>query len=297
MAKKINWAITDKNVTVNWEGKSYIVSKEEPLAGALIKALKENKLDEIPNLISSSLRISNFSKGKFEVKDGNIYINGSQVPGALGKKILKFSNEGLPYQPLVKFAEKLQMNPSFRAVNELFLFLDKNDHPITEDGNFIAYKKVRPDFTDIHTGKFDNSPGVTVEMPRNQVDEDATRTCSNGLHVANWNYAYNLFGSPSDTMLEVEVNPADVVSVPVDYDNAKMRVCKYKVLGAVDKANSEDMSLRIVNKLEDSSEEDKEDVRFCIHCDNLLTSYEVSCGGGVCDSCNETDEYPWNDEV
>ena len=33
--------------------------------------------------------------------------------------------------------------------------------------------------------------------------------------------------------MQVVVDPADVVSVPVDYSHAKMRVCRYEVLKCV----------------------------------------------------------------
>lgn len=249
--KKVNWLITDNNITVNYDGQTYIVSRSDKFSEKLIEAIKSNNLDEIPNLVSAEKRIKSFSKGNFTVQDDKVLINGVEASPVLSRKIINFANEGLPYEPLVKFATKLQNNPSFRAVQELFTFLEKNDHPITESGNFIAYKRVQADFTDIHSGTFDNSVGKTVEMPRNQVNEDSTQTCSNGLHVANWDYAHTKFGSnnrDTDIMLEVEVDPSDVVSIPVDYFNSKMRVCSYTVLGVVDKELSAEVQLRVVDK-------------------------------------------------
>jgi hypothetical protein len=238
-------AITDNNVTVCFSGQTHIVPRTEALADRLIKAIKEGRTDDIPNLITETKRkIVAYGKGDFTIQDGLIMVNGQPVHEVLGRKILKFQSEGLPHKPLVRFAENLQKNPSFRAVNELFTFLEKNDHPITEDGKFIAYKKVRKDYKDIYSGRFDNHPGETPNMPRNQVNEDSSQTCSEGLHVANWDYAYNHYGSRDDIMLEVEVNPADVVSIPIDYNNAKMRVCEYKVLCVVDKEHSSDDRLR-----------------------------------------------------
>ena len=35
-------------------------------------------------------------------------------------------------------------------------------------------------------------------------------------------------------MVICEINPADVVSIPADYNNTKMRVCKYTVIGEVE---------------------------------------------------------------
>src|SRR5271170_2036247 len=171
MSKRVSWIITDQNVTVNYEGETHIVKRADVLADRLIKAVKEGRLQEIPALVSAAKRIEIFSKGAFLVKDGKVEINGIAAPEVLGNKIIRFSDDGLPFQPLLKFAQNLQQNPSFRSVNELFQFLEKNDHPITENGNFIAYKRVKSNFMDIYSGKFDNSVGNLVEVPRNQVDE------------------------------------------------------------------------------------------------------------------------------
>lgn len=303
MGKKVNWLITDQNITVNYEGQTHIVARTDALAPKLIEAVKNNKLDEIPNLVSAAKRVESFGKGNFVVQDGQILVNGVVAPRILSDKIVKFSNEGFPYAPLVKFAENLQKNPSFRAVNELYQFLEKNDHPITENGCFIAYKKVRSDFLDGYTGTIDNSVGKTVEMPRNQVNEDPTQTCSYGLHIANWDYAKNIYSAGSDSiMLEVEVNPADVVAVPIDYDQAKMRVCKYKVLGVVDHEHS-DSPLRVTNTraaccncedcndlAEDDEEYDEDEEECCPHCG------EPDCYEDECLE-DEDEDYPWEDEL
>ena len=304
MAKqRISWLITDENITVNFDGQTHIVARGDVLADRLIKAVKANKLDEIPNLVSTAKRVESFSKGNFVCKDGEILVNGIPAPRVLGDKIVQFANDGLPYEPLVRFAANLQKNPSFRAVNELFSFLEKNDHPITETGCFIAYKKVRADFMDAYTGTMDNSVGKIVEMPRNQVNEDSTQTCSHGLHVANWDHAHNVYSAGEGSiMLEVEVNPADVVAVPVDYNQAKMRVCKYLVLGVVDQEHS-GSPLRITKSTEVScaceccDEEDDEDMdeeECCPHCGEP-NCYDEECLDDE-DEDNE-DEYPWEDEI
>lgn len=311
MSKRIPYMITDHNITVNFDGQTHIVPRTDALADRLIQAIKENKLDEVPHLVSTAKRIETFSNGNFVVRDGLILVNGVEAPAVLGNKIVKFSNEGLPFQPLVKFAERLQQNPSYRAVQELFTFLEKNDHPITENGNFIAYKRVRATFKDIHSNTMDNSPGTVVTMPRNQVNEDTSVTCSYGLHVANWDYAHNHFASSdseTDVMLEVEVDPADVVAIPADYNNAKMRVCKYKVLGVVDSEHSSETLLRVtVHPVNDDTDEDHN--HECTLCGGYCEE-----GYDICDDCAEDaeeesssseedeseeddDSYPWEDEL
>jgi CO dehydrogenase/acetyl-CoA synthase beta subunit len=132
MSKRVNWFITDQNVTVNYDGETHIVKRSDTLATDLIRAIKEGRMDDVPNLVSIAASMQNQSKGNVVVKDGELLVRGVKVPVELAKKIRKFIDEGLPYQPLVKFAENLQANPSYRAVNELFQFLEKNDHPFTE---------------------------------------------------------------------------------------------------------------------------------------------------------------------
>jgi hypothetical protein len=254
-ASNVKFLITDSNITVNFDGETHIVARGDALANKLIAALRSGNHENIPNLVSTGKRIENFSEGNFVVKDGDILVNGIKAPDALGKKIVKFANDGLPYQPLVRFAENLQRNPSQRSVDELFLFLEANDHPIAEDGRVIFYKRVRGDFKDIYTGKFDNSPGSILAMPREEVDPDANKHCSTGFHASAWLYCHSHYASnnPStDIIVEVIVDPADVVSVPSDYGNAKIRVSRYEVLGVIDKQHSKDLGLRKIESKEEN---------------------------------------------
>jgi len=124
-------------------------------------------------------------------------------------------------------------NPSHRAVQELYSFLEAGSMALTEDGYFLTYKKIRENWTDIHTGTFDNSIGATPNMPRNMVDEDSEKTCSNGLHVCSYDYLSHFGWSDNNRVVLCKVNPRDVVAIPKDYNNTKMRVCEYKVLQEV----------------------------------------------------------------
>ena len=121
-------------------------------------------------------------------------------------------------------------NPSKRAVTELYGFLEKNSLPITPDGHFLAYKKVRKDFLDIHSGTMSNAVGTVVEMERNMVDDDQNRTCSTGLHFCSQEYLAH-FGDGTSRTVILKINPADVVSIPNDYNNSKGRACRYEVIG------------------------------------------------------------------
>ena len=94
----------------------------------------------------------------------------------------------------------------------------------------MAYKAVRSDFKDIHSGTFDNSVGQTVSMPRNAVDDDKNRTCSAGLHFCSFEYLPH-FAHANGHVVLVKINPRDVVAIPADYNDTKGRTCRYEVTG------------------------------------------------------------------
>ena len=150
--------------------------------------------------------------------------------GAIVNRMVQMLQEEFPIEPLVLFMENMMQNPSYRAVNELYGFLEKNNLPITPDGHFLAYKKVREDYKDVYSGKFDNSVGQVVEMERNQVNDDKNQTCSAGLHFCSQGYLGHFGG---ERVMILKINPRDVVSIPTDYDNSKGRACRYEVIGEV----------------------------------------------------------------
>ena len=130
---------------------------------------------------------------------------------------------------MVKMKKKLRKQPSYLIAKRLYDFIKCSSLEINEKGNILAYKVIRDDYTDCHTGKMDNSVGKKVTMPRNKVDDDDERTCSSGLHVCSAGYIKH-FGGHTTRLVQVEVKPKDFVSIPVDYNDSKARVCEYKVI-------------------------------------------------------------------
>lgn len=232
----IGLTITNKNITIVFsDGIPKSVSSSDSVKfNEVLKAIKEERFSELDKLIDIKKSIKVSGDGRIKIDDDGASIDGQALPEALSTKLIEFFNNNIPTDYLLAFWDNLKKNPSYRSVNQLYSFLEKNNHPFTQDGFFMAYKKVRPNFKDIHSGKFDNSVGKIVEVPRNQVDENPEVTCSYGLHVANFDYACNHFGSSSDVLVLVKVNPADVVAIPTDYNESKMRVCKYEVVSVVE---------------------------------------------------------------
>jgi hypothetical protein len=119
-------------------------------------------------------------------------------------------------------------NPSKRATEELYDFLMHKNLPITDDGCFLAYKRVNADWTDLYSNAIDNSIGQIVKMSRRKVDDNREMGCSDGLHVGALEYVEG-YGSGGHVLV-VKVNPEHVVSVPSDHDCTKVRCCEYEVL-------------------------------------------------------------------
>jgi len=197
---------------------------------------------------------------------------------ALTKRMVAMIQEDFPVDPLVAFMENLMENPSKRAVNELYGFLEKNTLPITSDGCFLAYKKVRQDYLDCHSGTVLNKPaaymtdedtaaleeaagknsevtvevvdGVTVvSMERNLVDDDQNRTCSTGLHFCSKDYL-NHFGG--ERIVILKINPRDVVSIPNDYNDSKGRCARYEIVDEIDKDKADEAFAKSVQEAADA---------------------------------------------
>jgi hypothetical protein len=240
--------LTDNSLTIIRDGRPATLHRgeagEEVWADA-IQAIRDGNYEAILRYLDRGQQVHQYFEGQgIEVRNGVLYYGDQPLDNYPARKAVQFWREGLPHEALINFLGRLVNNPSFRAVQDLYSFLEHNRMPLTTDGCFLAYKKVRrvevgshpftgsPEFElrDIHSGRFRNDIGDTVSMPRNQVDEDPYQTCSRGLHVCGYDYLPAFGSGRWDTAVAVKVDPEHVVAVPVDYNNAKMRVAEYTVV-------------------------------------------------------------------
>ena len=233
------YILTDNSLTIVVDGKALTMESSNPSFIEAKRLLSEEKYDELPDLFDTPKAVERFAEGNIKVSDGEVSYKGEVIHNHVVGRILDFMREGLPYKPLTRFVEKLMENPSRRAVNELYAFLEHKSMPLTPDGNFLAYKGVRDDFSDWHSGKFGNKVGDVNEMPRNRVCDNASSGCSDGFHAGSLDYARQ-YGNGGHLMV-VEIDPSDVVSVPHDCDCQKLRTCKYKVVSLFEKKLEEPM--------------------------------------------------------
>jgi hypothetical protein len=170
-------------------------------------------------------------KGTVVVDRGVVRYNGDIVDNSLTTRIVRIAVSGKPIDPWIKFMENLYANPNHTTRAELYDWLAGCSLPLTTDGHFIAYKRVRENYTDVYSGTFDHSIGEKVAMAnRAKVDPVRTNTCSTGLHFCSPGYLPHFSGA---RCLILKINPADVVSIPVDYQYTKGRAWRYEVVGEI----------------------------------------------------------------
>jgi hypothetical protein len=232
---------TNGSVTLYLSGECMTVATDHPNYNKIIEALKSGEYFKIENLVNVAKAVIKYASGQISIENGQIFYGGFAVHNTLTDRIIKMMGEGFKFDHMVKFLENLMQNPSNRAVNETYTFLENYGLPITDDGCFLAYKAVRNDYKDIYSGRYDNNVGAAPSMPRNMVDETYDRDCSTGLHVGALDYVvqYGHFvkgqvvPTGGNRLMLVKVNPKDVVSVP-KYDNhPKMRVSQYLVVSEI----------------------------------------------------------------
>ncbi len=221
------YLIQGNNITVVIGSTPHTISKTHITYNKVLEAIKAGNWERVKEIIDPKKVVLNYGEGNVSIQGEKLFWKNEEFNGALATRMINMLQDGFPIEPMVKFMENLMQNPSHRSVQELYGFLEKNDPPITPDGHFIAYKKVRDNYFDVHSGKFDNSVGKIVEMERNKVDDKAENTCSAGLHFCSKGYLNHFGGS---RIMIVKINPRDVVSIPTDYDFSKGRACRYEVI-------------------------------------------------------------------
>jgi hypothetical protein len=226
----LSWIMSSNSIAIVLDNEIYNVESSWLTYSQIIDELKQATPDEnkLKELLSIQNALEPYSSEIVVDKNHNVILyRDKPLHNTLVTKILEMLKEGFNVKPMIRFLENLMNNPSMSSINELYTFLEHKGLPITEDGCFIAYKGVTNDLTDCHTRSVDNSPGAKPKrMERNEVDDNRNSQCSHGYHVGSFEYA-STFGP---RMVLVKVNPADVVSVPLDCNCQKVRVCYYEVI-------------------------------------------------------------------
>lgn len=265
-------AVTDEgsNITVFVEGQKPLVAHSDHPSFEKIRdgvlANDESVLGLFDLAATAGAKFERLSE-RVTTAAGRLFFDGEEVDNALATQVVRFIKEDVEdWKPLVAFFENVEQNPNQHSREQLYTWLVKEDFTITQDGLIVGYKGVSKnaagEFVSVHSGtatvngvvhngQIPNPKDAIVEMPRSEVQHDPARGCHTGLHVGTHEYAKGY--SYNGALLEVHVNPRDVVSVPTDCDWAKVRVCRYTVVDTIEAKRAEAVVL-------DDEENDEEDV-------------------------------------
>lgn len=228
--------ITNKTISLVKDGDPRTADKTHRHYEDIKKFVDKKNYAAAYDLINDKGGVKTFAGGLVEVFEGNTIYNGVQLKGEIGKKIVAMVAEGRDNaaEAFANFLVRVFKNPDDNMVDRLFAFCSYNDIKITQDGFVETYKVVQSNYKDCHTGTMDNSPGKTVMMKRDLVNNNPDQTCSYGLHVCSIGYLNHFGNAGSDGRIVLcKVDPADFVAVPRDYNNRKARVCQYDVIADV----------------------------------------------------------------
>lgn len=218
---------------------------EEILQGTL--ADDTDVLDLFDLALTASKKFERLSE-RVAVANGTVYFDGDEIDNSLTEQVVRFISDGVEdWKPLVAFFDNVMQNPNEHSREQLFDWITAQNLTITEDGLMVGYKGVTTDENGEFvsktsgtaiadgqeiTGQIPNKVGTYVEMPRTNVMHNPRADCDAGLHVGSYEYAK----SYAPVLLEVHVNPRDVVSVP---DSGwKLRTCRYKVVKQIEEEYS-----------------------------------------------------------
>lgn len=224
-----NYTMTNDSIVVILDGTSHTIKRGDSNFKGVRGAVISEDWKALPALLVRAKALEEWTKGAFTVKQGHVYYRGDRLPEQLNTRMVKMAREGADPQFLFDFWERLQRNPSMRSVESLYAFLEHQHIPIVKGGYFLAYKNVRSNYTDHHTGTVDHRPGARPKVPRNKVSDDPRTACHYGLHVGN--EAFALRFQQGGRMIICQIDPEHVVCVPYDASFGKMRVCELLVLG------------------------------------------------------------------
>lgn len=263
-------------------GDTHTVPESHPRFTELLHLVLSGADDEmvkdlVDTMFAVTKRIAQLSD-RVSIRGRQVFFDGDAIHGALSEVLADLFEAGNPesLRPVVNFLEKASTNPSGKSVDDLYRWVTKGDLIIHEDGDFLAYKGCRIGTdgvrTSIHdsgtafvngeeiSGYIPNPDGAVVTMPRSDVDDNMHEACSTGLHAGTYAYARKFLswhsGAPTEMVL-VKINPRDVVSVPTDDLDQKLRTCRYVVKEVVEERRSS--RLYVQESLPETVEEDVPD--------------------------------------
>ena len=303
--------ITPTSITVVIDNVHRCIDKSHVNFERLARSLRELNLwaqgtgeyadvvENIRDLVDIRRFVARVTEGRVQISDDTVMFDGKKVHGVIADNLLRLLNDGMDVRPLARFLERVSQNPIISARDEIYLFLESGNMVLTDDGCFLAFKKVKADFSSSHTDKNGNKVynhiGTVVSMPIDECDTNRSETCSSGLHFCSFQYLPSFGVGGESRVVVLKIAPEDVVAIPNDYNNSKGRAWKYAVIGEVPESECEhvfsNVSVVTAYGVYVSDDHEYEDGTY----DDC--EWNRGCDDSGCDICNPQTYATDDDEV
>jgi hypothetical protein len=274
----------ESSVTAFIDGEMYVANQDHKNWDAIVAGITSGD-ESVVRLFDPADEVAKrFERltDRISVANGKVYFDGDHIDNTVTDQILRFLEADEDFMPLVNFLDKVSLNPEPHSREQLYGWVKARPSiTITDDGDLIAYKGLYVEYDEngkvyksCHSGTaivngevFENQRipqriGDTVEMPRSQVQFDPSVGCSTGLHAGTFSYA----GSYGDQRVKVAISPRDVVSVPTEHNEAKIRVCRYVVIDVADEEVSTPLLKSDYANVVGEMDENDFDTLYCDNC-------------------------------
>lgn len=242
MTTTIDYLITDDRVTIIMDGRfrSFSMSTDQGQTIAdLLQAVPQDH-EAIREAADIRLFIERKSFGRVAIDtDDIVRLDGEPVDYGVAQTLLHYYGRGADCTAIVKYIERVSLNPSEGIANDLYRFLKQGNLPLTPEGKIRAFKGVREDFLsfhrgseevevldgdtiEMHVGHIPHVPGTILRMRREDCNLDRSNSCGKGLHACSVEYL-KAFYNRAAAYLIVEIDPADVTAIPDHSKDQKLR--------------------------------------------------------------------------
>lgn len=227
----LSFTIGKETISLFFEGQFNSIDRDhinyETILTELRKEPADRDYDVIRHNVSTLAMIERLNYGRVSITDKAVLFEGTQIGSYMAERMLELMHDGINVEPYAAFMDNVFDNPATYVRDELYQWMEKAKLPITPDGHLLAFKKVRDDYMDCHTGMFSNAPGTILEMDRKMCNPNRNVHCSTGFHFCSVDYLSSFGGQ---RVVVVKINPEHVTSIPSDYAFTKGRCHRYEVI-------------------------------------------------------------------
>lgn len=131
----------DSLITIYSNGQTQLISNLSNSYFDLVKSKLLNNQEFSHLWVSTDGYLQETTNGAFSYQGGEYLYNNEVIPRSIGKRVKQLQDEGIPYQPLVNFWNKLKSHPDEAVRIGLADRAGSQTIPLTWDGDLVLYTR------------------------------------------------------------------------------------------------------------------------------------------------------------